>query len=84
MLLEDIYKEFDSSNGDHGAYYSLALYQCLCLIDICCANEDRSFSQLNELLEKYSLIFSDNYVFGILAVVTNLKLGIFIGEIQLL
>ena len=77
IILESFYKDFDFSKCEVGPYYSLALYQCLCDFDICCSNEYENLSHLNELLGKYSSIFPNNYVFDILLVFTNLKLGKF-------
>jgi hypothetical protein len=56
--------------------YFIALYRCLILIDELVSNPSKNWDTSVEILESYSKIFEDRYVFGLILVILSLKQGI--------
>ena len=71
--LSEIYTEMNTLNAANDVYYSLALYRCLVAIDYYVSQDN--LSELISILEAYSLLFNDKYVFGMLQMVVSLNSG---------
>ena len=68
-LLDILYSETSQIN------YSVALYQCLCLLDdyFSCAGKDSS--KILETLENYSNIFDNEYIFCMIQIIVSISSG---------
>lgn len=74
-FLNNLYDEIDIlTNGDE-VQHSLAMYRCLSLIDNCILSHFADFSPVTKMLDKYSSLFADSYVFGMLKIVVSLHSG---------
>lgn len=60
--------------------YSLAFYRCLCMIDLYRTTYSDPWALL-EILENYSLIFRDKYIFCMLQIVVSLTSGKYLYSI---
>lgn len=78
-LLNEIYSEIsyygpNSESKLSENIYSLAFYRCLCMIDLYRTTSSDPWALL-EILENYSLIFRDKYIFCMLQIVVSLTSG---------
>lgn len=74
-ILDNLYSEIDSASSGVEVYTSLALYRSLLLIDVCTSSNVEHSLNVLQILEKYSSIFVDSYVFGMLQIVVSLHNG---------
>lgn len=77
QYLHELYKEIDILQDLSDTYYSLALYRSLYLLDCLSSSPKQYSSDLISIMEKYSLLFNDKYVFGMLQLIVSLNYGKF-------
>lgn len=74
-LINDLFSEMDGNILADEAYYTLALYRSMSLIDNCILNSYTFSCADIEIIDKYRSLFVDSYVFSMLQIVIFLHLG---------